>query len=437
MSKDYIINLLENQEEKEFYISARVVSLNSKSFIISDQTGEIEIYFDKKYANFKSGDIIEVIVKFSQDKYFLLDSKVLTSVVLNPVVDKNSSYYRLNKSNKKILEVLYKRQTFFKLTRDFFFENNFLELHTPTLLESPGVEKYLEPFWTSYISHSGEDKLLFMPTSPEFSLKEALASGLEKIFEIAKCFRNRGEDSILHIPEFFMLEWYRAYESYEKIMQDCESYILFLAKKLNKKVINFNKSNCMLDRVERVKLKDIFKSYDINLDDYTVNEKKFLKKVMSYLKISKKELKESSLTKEDLFFKFFLNYIEPTLGKDHPVIVYEYPIEMASLSKAVEDNPIYAKRFELYISGVELANAYEELTDPIEQEKRFKETIDFRIKSKKIPLKMPDRFLKVMRQGIPPSSGIALGLERLFMLMENIGSIKETNLILSHSIFED
>jgi len=410
-------------------LKGRVISLSKTSFILSDQSGEISILLNNKDISFKIGDIIEITINKKNDKLSLENYKILNSIAAAHIEYFKSTYYRLNKNNKKLIEVLHKRQDFFYFTREFFIKNCFLEMHTPTLVESPGIEKHIEPFWTNYLDYNGNDHLFFLPTSPEFSLKEALSCGLEKVFEIAKVFRNYGEDSELHNPEFFMLEWYRSYEKYETIMNDCLDYLRFLNNKIYNNInIKYKGKVCKLDKIKKVKVKDLFKEHDIDLDNYTLNKKKFIKEISNGLKLSKKYISESKLTEEDLFFKFFLTKIEPHLGFDNPIIVYEYPVEMAALSACCDNNHNYAKRFELYICGIELANAYEELTDSSEQKKRFDEVLDFRAKNKKITLHSPERFYNTLKFGIPPCAGIALGIERLFMLFEGLTSIKDTNL---------
>ena len=132
--------------------------------------------------------------------------------------------------------------------------------------------------------------------------------------------------------------------------------------------------------------------------------------------------------KEDLYFKFFIDRIEPWLGSDFPVIVYEYPLEMCILSERCECSPLYGKRFELYIAGIEIANAFGELKDPEEQERRFKKVLAYRRKNCRYSLEMPRSFIETLKFGIPPSAGIALGIERLFMLFEGLDDIHKTNL---------
>ncbi|MCG8571089.1 MAG: hypothetical protein MJB14_13190, partial [Spirochaetes bacterium] len=283
---------------------------------------------------------------------------------------------------------------------------------------------YLEPFYTEYTDYHGKKIPFYLPTSPEFALKEALSAGLEKIFEIAKVYRNQGESSQLHRPEFFMLEWYRAYQSYEKIMEDCHHLLLSLGQQIYQSTtLKYQQYTIDLSKLKKIKLKDLFDNFQINLDYYSTDEFQFCQQVLRALKE-----RESELTKEDLFFKFFLNHIEPELGTTFPVILYDYPLEMTTLSRQCDDNPLYGQRFELYIGGTELANAYGELIDPEDQGNRFAQTIKIRQDLGKSDLAMPERFIKNLEYGLPPCAGIALGLERLFMIFENIDDIEKTNL---------
>jgi len=323
-----------------------------------------------------------------------------------------------------MLKILKNRTLFLNKTKEFFYKNDFLEIETPTLVESPGVEDHLEPFKTKYFDYNGKSKNFYLPTSPEFSLKEALTSGIEKVFEIAKVFRNYGENSILHKPEFLMLEWYRAYSNYEVIMDDILNLLKFLSESLYKKnVLIYKNRECRLDSIKKIKVKDLFAEYSINLDNYSLNEESFKKEITNFLKID-----NNSLSKEDMFFKFFLNFIEPKLGFENPVIVYEYPYEMAKLSELC-DNSCYGKRFELYLFGIEIANGYQELTDYKRQKENFLKTITNRkLNRAKEKLTLPKRFLNSLKYGLPPSSGVALGVERLFMIFENLEDIHYTSL---------
>ncbi len=410
-------------------VVGRIESIQDRSLYISDESGNAKLEFENLDVNIKEGFIVECFYCKKNESYQIEELNILNECGNNPVIDKDSFYFKLNKNNKKLLKTLKNRQDFFQNTRLFFIDSGFLEIHSPALVESPGIELHLEPFETTYFDFNLNEKKYYLPTSPEFALKEVLSGGIENIFEIAKVFRNRGEKSDLHKPEFFMLEWYRSYSDYHKIMDDCERFLRHIGNSVyNSQHILYNNKKCSFDSIEKKKLKDIFGEYKIELDNYSNNEEKFISDICDLLKISKIESIKNELTKEDLFFKFFLTFIEPDLGWSNPVILYEYPIEMCSLSRECEDNPLYGERFELYICGIELANAYGELINYKEQEKRFAKILSYRKMTCKYKLEMPLRFIKALKSGIPPCSGIALGIERLFMLFEGLGSINETNL---------
>jgi elongation factor P--(R)-beta-lysine ligase len=406
------------------YTAGRVelININVKSFFLTDQTGTVG--FSGENITFKEGDIIGVFFQKNGSDFFAEKTELLNGVKENPCRQKDSPFVKLNKNNKKLALTLKNRQIFMQEVRNFFNQNDFLEMQSPTLVESPGIESYIEPFETKYVDFDGNEKSYYLPTSPEFALKEALGSGLERIFEIAKVFRNSGENSKLHRPDFLMLEWYRAYENYENIMDDCENLIKYIAKTIYKKnIITFKNRNCDISKVKRITIKELFANHNINLDLYSTDEKQFINEVKKcYDSVS-----DDILTKDDWFFKYLLDFIEPELGFENPVIIYEYPFEMAALSRRCPD-PLYAERFEMYICGVEIANAFGELINPDEQKSNFEKTLSFRKKNNSyIKLSMPERFLKALDYGLPPCSGIALGLERLFMLFENLNSIDETN----------
>ena len=377
----------------------------------------------------KVGDIVSIGFTISNEDFYIEEIILLNQVKDSPISNPNALYTKLNKNNKKMFTTLKNSQNFFRESRNFFYNNDFIELHTPTLLESPGVELYIEPFETHYYDFNDKSFSFFLPISPEFSLKGALGAGLEKVFEIAKVFRNRGENSNLHRPEFFMLEWYRAYSDYDVIIDDCYNYIRYIANTIYKKdEIAYYNSICSLKSLKKITVKEIFKEFDIDLDDYSQNERKFKTSIIDFYDKTGIKIPTDS-EKDDLFFKFFLDNVESKLGFDFPTVVYEYPIEMCALSTPLSKNKLYGKRFELYLFGIELANGFGELTDPLKQESNFKDIIQKREKNKAIAeLTLPQNFLRTLEFGLPPSSGVALGLERLFMIFENLSHINETNL---------
>ena len=343
---------------------------------------------------------------------------------------RKSAFQRLQNNDLRMVKLLRDRALFFRGVRNFFDGIGFQELHTPTLVESPGIEKYLEVFSTQYQNFDGSTQQFFLPTSPEFSLKEALSSGLPRIYEIAKCFRNAGECSQTHRPEFFMLEWYRAYEDYSVIMKDCVQLVLYLALLLyGKTEATFRGHTVNLQEYKCFTVRELFARENIELDYYSLEPELFKKQVRESLNLSEADC--AGLTKEDLFFKVMLDKIEPFLGMDCPTFIHEYPLEMTPLSE--KSSPLYGKRFELYLCGVELANGYGELIDAIEQERRFVQVMEERKAVNASPLGFPSRFIKAMKIGMPPSSGVALGLERLLMILAGTENLGDTLLIDSFS----
>lgn len=416
--------------------AGRIIHIDPEGLILCDDTGCAFFKGSRQEEQAETGDIAAVNFQRTSGQFLIEKITLLTKCTTNPLDNQASLWNKFNKNSGKLHSILQQGSAFFRHIEDFFIDRGFIHIHTPTLVESPGLETNLEPFATSYQGYNGRSRQLYLPTSPEFSLKEALTSGLEKIFEIAKVFRNQGENSRLHRPEFFMLEWYRAYEDYSVIMDDLEALLLYLLDSLGKQhQIEFNRQIIPCTDFKRVKVAELFAPYNINLDLYSSDPALFCSQVMQAKKelgaAGKVQLDEDMKKpnyKEDLFFQFFLDHIEPELGFDKPTIVYEYPLEMTPLSRACPDNKEYGQRFELFIAGIELANAYGELTDPAEQKRRFSKTISTRSACNKSELEMPGRFLSALEQGIPPCSGIALGVERLLMLILGESSINDIHL---------
>lgn len=354
------------------------------------------------------------------------DYKIDTPFLSDSLTFRHSVFQHLQDNNLRLVKLLRDRALFFRGVRNFFDGKGFQELHTPTLAESPGIEKYLEVFSTQYKNFDGTLKQFFLPTSPEFSLKEALSSGLPRIYEIAKCFRNAGECSQTHRPEFFMLEWYRAYEDYSVIMQDCVQLILYLAQLLyGKNQATFRGITADLQNYKCFTVRELFAGQNIELDYYSLVPQRFEAQAREALNLSMSECE--NLTKEDLFFKVMLDKIEPFLGMDCPTFIHEYPLEMTALSEKA--SPLYGKRFELYLCGIELANGYGELVDALEQEQRFAVVMEERKALNASQLGFPSRFINAMKIGMPPSAGVALGLERLLMILAGTENIGDTLLI--------
>jgi len=253
-------------------------------------------------------------------------------------------------------------------------------------------------------------------------MKKLLVGGCEKIFQICKCFRNKETDSELHNPEFTLIEWYRAYADYTDIMDDTEALIKELASQINgEQVIQYKGSLVDLSgEWTRLKVKDAFKKYAGIDNDVFEDEVKFMAVA------GEKGYKVSENDSYDyVFFMIFMNEIEPFLGMDKPVILYEYPASMAALARKCPDDERYAERFELYIAGVEICNAFTELTDPVEQRSRLDEEREERIKMGKDIYAVDQSFVSALEFGMPPSGGQALGVDRLVMLLTDTPDIRD------------
>jgi len=338
------------------------------------------------------------------------------------------------KKDKSLREIQIKRTKINNLIRDFFNAKGFFEAQTPILVKCAGQEPYLSPFKTNFADEKSEKYNGFLITSPEYSLKKMLAGGFEKIYEMARVFRANESLGGTHNPEFTMLEWYRANSDYKEIMKDTENLILFLNKKINgSSVLNYQGQKINLATPwQRISVRELFLKYaNINLD-----KSKNLKDFRNQAKNNGINVNSKDKDWNSIFYDIFLNKIEPNLPKDKPVIVYDYPLPQASLAKKKNKNSFYAERFEVYIAGLETANAFSELTDAKEQLSRLKEEQKMRTKMGKDLIPIDKDFIFALKLGIPPSGGIALGIDRLQMLLLNIKDINDLLLFPAKQLFD-
>ncbi len=323
------------------------------------------------------------------------------------------------------------------LIRDFFSQNNFLEVETPSLVSLPGMEPHLDPVEVSLSTAAGRREA-YLITSPEYAMKKLLAAGFPKIFEICKSFRGGEETDKLHNPEFTILEWYRARADYKDIMKDVENLFVFIYKNLGAGTSNLGKNlikyqGRVIDLTPpwpRLAVREAFQKFaGVDLDKVLNRE--------SMVRAAKKKgyavSRDDSF--DDIFFKIFLSEIEPRLGVNKPTILYDWPIQMAALSRRKKSNPRYAERFEIYAGGLELGNAFSELTDPVEQRKRLVEERKLRKKLGKKVYDIDEDFLSALKF-MPPSGGIAMGVDRIVMLFTDARSIGEIMFFPENKIFK-
>jgi lysyl-tRNA synthetase class 2 len=274
--------------------------------------------------------------------------------------------------------------------RHFLFQHNFLEVETPLRIPSPAPEEHIEAI-------TSDD--WFLQTSPELCMKRLLSAGFPRIFQISHCFRaaERGDK---HLPEFTMLEWYVAGFDYHQLMDQCQALLIAAFKDMgnDQEIAWQNKKICVASPWERISVADVFSKYSPISLQQALNQ--------------------------DKFDEIMVEYIEPYLGIDRPTYLYDYPAKLAALAKTKKSDPTVAERFELYIGGLELANGFSELTDVNEQRQRFAEALKARAVKKWAHYEMPEKFLQAL-QTMPPSSGIALGIDRLMMILTDTGKIDD------------
>lgn len=319
------------------------------------------------------------------------------------------------------------RQKVVRAIRAYFASENFAEVDTPALQFSPGNEVHLQAFKTELKDpHGGPSQTLYLHTSPEFAMKKLLVAGEPRIYQIAHVYRN-GERSSRHHPEFAMIEWYRANANTRPIMQDCVNIVRACATASGKTLFVANGMSCdPFAAWEELSVPAAFKKYaDIDLlataPDPQNPDAALLRQAM--VPLAMRTTPEDSW--DDLFFRVMGEKIEPFLGKDRPTFLCDYPISMAALARPKPEDPRLAERFELYISGYEIANAFGELTDPDEQLRRFEADMDLKeeLHGERFPIDMD--FIGALRYGMPPSAGIALGVDRLVMLCSGTERIED------------
>jgi elongation factor P--(R)-beta-lysine ligase len=318
------------------------------------------------------------------------------------------------------------RGAILRATRQFFESRGFAEVETPALQASPGLEPHLKAFATWLEEPGAEKRRLFLHTSPEFAMKKLLAAGVPRLFQLAHAFRN-GERSKTHHPEFALLEWYRASATYHDLMDDCTALLRHTLKATGRTSFTYNGQSADPARDwERLSVAAAFERFaGIDLlataPDPLKPELKLLAKAAKPLGI----LPHRGDSWEDLFFRIFLERIEPRLGIGAPTLLYDYPLALAALARAKPGDQRVAERVELYVCGLELANGFSELTDAAEQRARFARDRAEKRRRYGVAYPVDGDFLLALEAGLPESAGMALGFDRLVMLASGAASIDQ------------
>jgi elongation factor P--(R)-beta-lysine ligase len=306
------------------------------------------------------------------------------------------------------------RSAITRAVRAWFDEQGFVEVETGILQASPGNETHLHAPRTELDRGDGTRATRYLRTSPEFACKKLLAAGEQKIFELARVFRDR-ERGDLHLPEFTMLEWYRANESYDAVMADTVVVIAHAAQATGISRFSFRGRDAdPFAEPELLTVAAAFEQFaDIDLlatiSAGTGDRDRLAAAAGKRVRITADD------TWSDIFSKVLVEHVEPNLGQGRVTVLFEYPSPEAALARTKPSDPRVAERFEIYACGVELANGFGELTDAKEQRRRFTQAMDEKQRRYGERYPLDEDFLRAVGQ-MPQASGVALGFDRLVML---------------------
>ncbi len=310
------------------------------------------------------------------------------------------------------LPFLRRRALLAAATRSFFTARGYMEVETPYVVPAPGEEVHLKTFATRFTTTAGLHHPMWLHTSPEFAMKRLLAGGAGPIFQLARVWRNE-EGSALHAPEFTMLEWYRPGASLVALMDETEAFM----RAVLPPTVTANGITTDLARFDRITLAEAFRIH--TGADVLATEGD----AAALAREAGASLRAGE-SWEDLFFRLLLERIEPQLGRGHPTFLTHWPASQAALAERDPTDPRVALRFELFACGMELANAFQELTDAAEQRARFASDRKRRHEINGEDWPLDEDFLDAVSH-MPPCAGIALGFDRLAMIATGARSIEQ------------
>lgn len=311
--------------------------------------------------------------------------------------------------------------------RRFFLSEGYEEVETPLLVPAAGMEPHIDPFEVLYVPQTevGERRRLFLHTSPEYAMKRLLADGSGPLFQLCRVFRN-GEISATHNPEFTLLEFYRPHADYHAVMADLERCLA----EVERAVVPQGEPFFARLPYERVTVREAVRR-ETGIDLADCPDAASLRRAAEAAGVRV----GGGDSFDDVFFHLFLQRVEPRLGQERPTFLTEYPASMAALARLKPGDPTVAERVELYARGVELANGFSELVDAAEQRRRLVEEAEQRRAAGRGVPPLDEPFLEALAR-MPPSGGIAVGMDRILMLLRKAESISEVLLFPARGFFE-
>ncbi len=437
-----IINNFEEMDGKTAQLAGRLMSkrvMGKASFFdLRDKEGKIQLYVardemgEEEYRKFKKLDIGDIIgvsgeIFRTQKGEISLRAKEykLLSKSLQPLPEKfhgmtnTDLRYRQRYidliMNEDVKDTFIKRSKIISTIRKYLDEQGFIEVETPMLVSNAGGAA-ARPFETHFNALDEDFKLRI---SLELYLKRLIVGGLERVYEIGRVFRNEGLDT-RHNPEFTLMELYQAYTDYHGMMDLTENLYRHIAMEvLGTTKITYNGIEMDLGKpFERITMVDAVKKY-AGVDFNEIKDAEEAKKVAKEHHVEYEEHHK----KGDILNRFFEDYVEEHLIQ--PTFVMDHPIEISPLTKKKPENPDYVERFEFFMNGWEMANAYSELNDPIDQRERFKAQEELLALGDKEANTTDEDFMKALEIGMPPTGGIGFGIDRMTMLLTDSAAIRD------------
>lgn len=367
-------------------LAGRVISVEGDSLTIADASHQVRL--SRRLAPQPApGDLVVVSYESGADG---LVARTIESLHLPTSRPKSGEFSRLHGERGLTLEA---RSRAARVVRKYFEEENFVEVETPTFVPSPGLDPYVHSLGPV---HRGR-RTDYLITSPEFHMKRLLVGGMPRIYQFARCFRAE-ELGPIHEPEFTLLEWYRAFTDFEAMLEDTEEIVSRVFAALGRSRPAFEQP------FRRLTVLEAFTRFAPTIDPLEV-----------------------LIGDPSRYFQALVDFVDPGIASlTGPTFLVEFPLALAGLARPCAHDPRFAERFELYLDGVELCNGYGELTCPHEQRARFEAELERRKRAEEPVYPLDEKFLAALAEGLPPSSGNALGFDRLVALASGHSTIRPT-----------